>query len=213
MPFHIVETALTWRGELLLGANWIVATCAITVLTAVLLNFLLREPSVIAVKERKSLVATGTMIGFLVFFWVLIRWNIGVIHISSDALFIICVIMGLALVILGCIVNLLGRKALGSLWADNVTVYSNQQVLDRGIFGVVRHPLYASLIWMYFGVALVYQNYAAFLANCLVFVPAMMLRSYQEEKMLESVFPQYAEYRKRVGRFLPVWNKGERHVS
>jgi protein-S-isoprenylcysteine O-methyltransferase Ste14 len=113
---------------------------------------------------------------------------------------------GLALVVGGCLLNLAGRVALGENWADHVTLYADQRLVTRGAYRIVRHPLYASLVWMFYGAALIYSDVAALAANTLVFVPMMAVRARREERLLEAEFPDYAAYRARVGMLFPrLW--------
>ena len=105
------------------------------------------------------------------------------------------------LIVLGCGVNIAGRLNLGRNWANQVTIYEDQRLVTGVVYRLVRHPLYASLIWMFYGASLVYANVAAALANTLVFVPFMIYRARQEEKLLLKEFKDYAAYRARVGMF------------
>jgi protein-S-isoprenylcysteine O-methyltransferase Ste14 len=147
------------------------------------------------------------MVAFFVVFYLLIRLRIGEIRLPSVPLRVALVVAGLLLIVCGCWVNIAGRFALGGNWADQVTIYSDQSLVTTGVYGLVRHPLYASLVWMFLGASLVYVNLAAFLANALVFTPFMYYRARREEGLLRAEFPAYAEYGARVGMFLP----GRRH--
>ena len=101
----------------------------------------------------------------------------------------------------GCAVNILGRVQLGGNWANQATIYQKQKLVTAGVYGWVRHPLYASLIWMFFGASVVYANWFAFVLNSAIFVPFMVYRAGLEEAMLAAEFPDYGDYRRRVGMF------------
>jgi protein-S-isoprenylcysteine O-methyltransferase Ste14 len=113
----------------------------------------------------------------------------------------IMVVAGLGLVVLGCCVNIAGRLQLGRNWANQVTIYQDQRLVTSGVYRLARHPLYASLIWMFYGASIVYASWAGFLANSLIFLPFMTYRARQEEDLLAREFPDYDEYRRRVGMF------------
>jgi hypothetical protein len=72
------------------------------------------------------------------------------------------------------------------------------------VYRVVRHPLYAGLIWMFTGAALVFQNWLALAATALIFFPGVYYRGKQEEKALIAQFPAYGEYRNHTGMFFPM---------
>ena len=111
--------------------------------------------------------------------------------------------LGLVLVVAGAAVNILGRLALGRNWANHIKIYNDHSLVVNNVYGFVRHPLYASLIWMFLGASLVYFNFLAFLANALVFVPFMYYRAKQEEELLAKEFEKYKDYQKKVGMFFP----------
>ena len=189
-------------------ARRIVPLCVVALALAVLRNFRRAEQSRRVAREQKSLVATGTMTGFTVCFGLLIhlgtRTGIGVLPVAGIA-HTVLVGIGLFLMIAGTATNILGRFQLGENWANQATVYDDQTLVTRGVYALVRHPLYASLIWMFYGASLIYLNWTAFLANSLIFVPMMCYRAGIEEGMLGECFPEYKSYRQAVGMLLPHW--------
>jgi len=181
----------------------VVVLCTAAVLAAVAWNFLRARFSGQVAEQQRSPVATGTMLLFTFgVYWLLSR-HIGDLPRPGLAVDIPLVSLGLVLMVMGCAVNLLGRLRLGRNWANQVTVYEDQTLVTGGVFGVVRHPLYASLIWMFYGAGLIYLNYAALLATTFVFVPAMYYRAKQEETLLAAQFTEYEAYRRKVGMFFP----------
>lgn len=205
MP-ELPTTPLGWFDFI---AVKIVVLCTAAVLAAVAWNFLCARFSGQVAERRRSPVATGTMLLFTFGVYWLISRRIGALPRPEPTIDVPLVYLGLALMMVGCIVNLLGRLHLGRNWANQVTVYEDQTLVTGGVFGVVRHPLYASLIWMFVGASLVYLNYAALLATVCIFIPAMYYRAKQEETLLAAQFPEYEAYRKRVGMFFPKLMKNK----
>lgn len=183
-------------------ARLIVTFCAVSVLTAVFINFQLARHSHSVRSERPSLVRTGSMLAFFGIIYLLIRFRVGVYEISVIGFPL--GIAGLALVVLGAAVNIIGRFDLGRNWGNQVIIYQDHTLVNQGVYRWVRHPLYAGLIWMFVGASLVFQNWAALLATLVIFVPAMVHRGRLEEIALLAQFPDYAEYRQRTGMFLPI---------
>lgn len=184
-----------------------VTFCTVLVLTAVFLNFALARIDHSVHRRRKSVIATGSMLIFFFAFYLLIRMRIGAREIS--AVHYPGAIVGLTLLLLGTIVNLTGRLALGRNWGNQVVIYEDHKLVTNGVYRIVRHPLYAGLIWMFTGAALVFQNWAALLAVILIFYPAMYYRAKLEENALVAQFPDYADYRRRTGMFFPISMKPE----
>ena len=112
-------------------------------------------------------------------------------------------IIGLLILIIGCIINIIGRINLGKNWSNQIKIYDDHSLVSNGVYKIVRHPLYASIIWMFFGASLIYSNYLAFLANLIIFIPFMYYRAKQEETLLKNEFIDYKDYQIKVGMFFP----------
>lgn len=190
-------------GNVLLIINGAVGLCVAAVVGAVVVDFLFFQERHDQKKERKSFVATFTMFCFFFLFYGILKTGIGVLTVSGWQIRVAMIVSGLVLMIIGAIVNIAGRFRLGSNWSDQAKIYKNQTMVSDGVYGWVRHPLYASLIWMYFGASLIYSNWLAFLANVLIFIPAMYFRAKLEEKLLDNEFSEYKKYQSKIGMFFP----------
>jgi len=168
---------------------------------SILINFIEADNSHVK-KEKKSIVETGTMSLFFVGFYFIIRFNIGDITIFTP-LREIFIIVGLFMIVTGVSVNIISRFTLGKNWANQIKIYDSHAVVKTGFYSVVRHPLYASLMLMFFGASIVYGNYISFITNIAVFIPFMIFRAKQEEALLLKSLPEYKEYKKEVGMFFP----------
>jgi protein-S-isoprenylcysteine O-methyltransferase Ste14 len=195
---HAAAELQTFEG----WARLTVTLCTLSVLTAVLINFLLAHTPHAVQSRRKSSVATGSMLAFLAVIYLLIRFRVGTQVIPQ--IYYPAAVFGLALVGLGTAVNITGRFALGQNWGNQVIIYEDHKLVTRGVYRIVRHPLYAGLIWMFAGASLVFQNWLALAATMLIFFPGVYYRGKQEEKVLAAQFPDYVEYRNHTGMFFPL---------
>jgi protein-S-isoprenylcysteine O-methyltransferase Ste14 len=189
--------------------NLIVSLSVAAIFIAVFLDFLQFQQRKTVVREKKSLVETGTMTLFFLIFYFLIRTHWGIIPINSVLLRYILSGGGGLLVVIGCIVNITGRISLGKNWANQIKIYEDHTLIQTGVYRIVRHPLYASLIWMFYGACFIQLSVSAFMATTLIFVPFMIYRSSQEEVLLLQQFPEYKDYRAQTGRFFPKIFKKE----
>ena len=184
--------------------NFIVGICILAIFVAVAFNFIEdSEENKKTKRQKKSVVETGTMTGFFVLVYVLLRFQIGNFSVSYLPL----VILGLVVLIFGSFFNVWGRRYLGKNWANQIKIYSNHSLVRSGPYRIVRHPLYASLIWMFYAVSLIYSSWSTFLATSFIFVPFMYYRAKQEEKLLSKSFPEYKDFRKEIGMFFPKIKK------
>ena len=87
-----------------------------------------------------------------------------------------------------------------------VTVQENQKVIDTGLYGIVRHPMYAATVLLFLMIPLVLGSWTAF-AVFLLYVPLIIIRIRNEEAVLETGLAGYTEYKKRVRyRLIPyIW--------
>jgi protein-S-isoprenylcysteine O-methyltransferase Ste14 len=131
------------------------------------------------------------------------RSEIGRVYPKSDAVINLFSIFGSILVIAGCYVNVMGRFQLKDNWANQVVIYYNHTHVTNGVYHFVRHPLYASIIWMLIGGSLIYSDYASLISVLFVFVPMMYYRAKQEEKLLTDEFSGYSKYKLNTGMFFP----------
>jgi protein-S-isoprenylcysteine O-methyltransferase Ste14 len=76
------------------------------------------------------------------------------------------------------------------------------ELVQRGIYARVRHPLYTSVMLALLGWALIWQSVASFVA-ALTLIPFFHAKARHEETALRRTFSGYAEYAQRVPRFLP----------
>ncbi len=176
-----------------------VALATVVALGAVALNFALAKGRDAVQSEKRSPVATGTMLGFFGALYLVLRLGLTARAVPAPV-----IAFGLGLLAAGTGLNLAGRLALAGNWGDHVVVYTDHSLVVRGPYRVVRHPLYASLIWMASGASLIFGNPLALGMVLGVFVPAMVYRARQEEAVLTQRFPDYAAYRRRTGMFLPM---------
>lgn len=78
-----------------------------------------------------------------------------------------------------------------------VEVQENQKVIDTGLYGIVRHPMYMTTLILFLSMPLVLGSPFSFVIM-LCYIPIIAKRIRNEEQVLEKGLAGYAEYRKRV---------------
>ena len=94
-------------------------------------------------------------------------------------------------------------RALGKQYSGYVTLQDDHQLVQAGIYGVIRHPIYLRGLLMGLGLPLIFRSQLVFpfLAFIMVFA-AVRIR--QEEKLLAEQFgAEFDAYRRRTWRLLP----------
>ncbi|MBQ6363405.1 MAG: isoprenylcysteine carboxylmethyltransferase family protein [Lachnospiraceae bacterium] len=78
-----------------------------------------------------------------------------------------------------------------------VEVQENQKVIDTGLYGIVRHPMYMSTLFLFLAMPLVLGSVISFLIM-LFYIPIISRRITNEEQVLEAGLEGYTEYKKKV---------------
>lgn len=78
-----------------------------------------------------------------------------------------------------------------------IEVQENQKVIDTGLYGIVRHPMYAATILLFLTMPLILGSIVSFVIF-LVYPIIINKRIKNEEKVLEKELLGYAEYKDRV---------------
>ena len=78
-----------------------------------------------------------------------------------------------------------------------IEVQEDQKVIDTGLYGIVRHPMYMATIVLFLAMPLVLASPISFLVM-LLYIPLIAKRIRNEETVLESGLPGYTEYKQRV---------------
>ena len=93
---------------------------------------------------------------------------------------------------------------LGPNWSPTLEIREKHELITRGIYGVIRHPMYASQWLLAIAQPLLLQNWIAGFLNLLVFIPFYFLRVKAEEQlMIERFGDQYRAYMQSVGAVFP----------
>lgn len=87
-----------------------------------------------------------------------------------------------------------------------IVVQDNQKVIDTGLYGIVRHPMYMATTILFLSMPLVLASPISFVIM-LGYIPVIVKRIKNEEVVLEEGLEGYKDYKKRVKyRMIPcIW--------
>ena len=115
-------------------------------------------------------------------------------------------------VILASVILLMSYGMYAEVMRENIylsrtiEVQENQKVIDTGLYGIIRHPMYAVTIWLFLAIPIVLGSWWALL--CMAPYPFLIaIRILNEEKVLENNLSGYKEYKAKVKyRLVPfIW--------
>ena len=111
--------------------------------------------------------------------------------------------LGFGLTAAGAALAIWGRFTLGRNWSAVVTVKANHELIRRGPYRIVRHPIYAGMLLAVLGTGLAFGHAQGLLAF-LVALFTWKRKSLTEEKfMVEQFGEQYVQYKRDVKALIP----------
>jgi protein-S-isoprenylcysteine O-methyltransferase Ste14 len=84
-----------------------------------------------------------------------------------------------------------------------VTLKEGHELIQRGPYRVVRHPIYTGMLIMFFATALVQSHLAGFAGVLLMFASFWIKLGREEGLMLQQFPERYAAYQQHVKRIIP----------
>ena len=112
--------------------------------------------------------------------------------------------LGILLLASGVFVFWRAHADLGLNWSPTLEIREKHELITEGIYGVIRHPMYASQWLVAIAQPLLLHNWIAGFLNLLAFIPFYLLRVKAEEHlMLDTFGRQYREYMKTTGGVFP----------
>jgi protein-S-isoprenylcysteine O-methyltransferase Ste14 len=110
-------------------------------------------------------------------------------------------------IILALIVFWRAHADLKTNWSPSLEIREKHELITHGIYGYIRHPMYASQWLWVIAQPLLLQNWLAGWLDLFVFILFYFLRVRAEEKLMIDTFgEQYRDYMKKVGGVFPKLN-------
>ncbi|MBO6128834.1 MAG: isoprenylcysteine carboxylmethyltransferase family protein [Pseudobutyrivibrio sp.] len=114
--------------------------------------------------------------------------------------------------IVGTVIFLLAYALYAEVLRENeylsrtIEVQEGQKVVDTGLYGIVRHPMYMATVLLFLSMPIILGSIPSFVVM-LMYIPIIAKRIRNEEKVLEDGLDGYKQYKERVKyRIIPfVW--------
>lgn len=78
-----------------------------------------------------------------------------------------------------------------------IEVQENQKVIDTGLYGIVRHPMYSATLLMFLSIPIILRSYYSFIVF-IIYPVLIVKRILNEEKVLEAELEGYKNYKESV---------------
>lgn len=150
--------------------------------------------------EQKTVVALSGIMFLAAFVSAGLNFRFGWIVLPDNVTYISAVIFLIAYVLYAEVM----RE--NEYLSRTIEVQENQKVIDTGMYGIVRHPMYFTTVLLFLSMPLVLGSVISF-AVMLFYFPIIIKRILNEEEVLEKGLSGYGEYKKKVKyRLIPfIW--------
>ena len=190
-----------WQGWLLMGILFVPMFIAGLVMLA-------RNPDLLRKrlnakeeeKEQKTVVALSGLLFIAAFVVAGLNWRFQWIVLPNWA------VWTAAAVFLACYLLYAEVLRENTYLSRTIEVQENQKVVDTGLYGIVRHPMYMATTLLFLAMPLVLASPISFLI-LLLYIPLIAKRIKNEESVLEEGLEGYKEYKTKVKyRMIPfIW--------
>lgn len=115
--------------------------------------------------------------------------------------------IGCVALALGVSIRIAAVATLNRQFTTKVSILEKHEIVDKGIYGIIRHPAYLGHLASLLGMGLISENWVSLAALAALPPAAILYRIYVEERALLRHFgPAYAAYARRTKRLLPgLW--------
>lgn len=151
-------------------------------------------------KEQKSVVALSGVMFVAAFVVAGLNWRFQWLMLPNWAVWVAAALFMFGYILYGVVL----RE--NTYLSRTIEVQENQKVIDTGLYGIVRHPMYTATIILFLAMPLVLASPISFLIM-LLYIPLISKRIRNEEAVLEEGLKGYREYKQRVKyKVLPyIW--------
>jgi protein-S-isoprenylcysteine O-methyltransferase Ste14 len=111
--------------------------------------------------------------------------------------------LGAAVVVLGLVVAIWARRTLAANWSGTVQFKVGHELVEKGPYRFVRHPIYTGILLLCLGTAIYSARLGSWLGFGLIFL-GFWIKLRQEEVLMTRHFPaEYPAYKARVKALIP----------
>ena len=184
---------LKWRG------GWILMSILFVPMLAAGIIMYFKAPDLLESRlrakenqnEQKHVIGYSVIMFLLVFIIAGLNYRFGWINMPD------------AVVYVGTAIFLLSYALFGEVLRENrylsrvIEVRKDQKVVDSGLYGIVRHPMYFATLFLFLSMPLVLNSLPSFIVM-LSYIPIIVKRIRNEEEVLEKELTGYKEYKHKV---------------
>ena len=109
------------------------------------------------------------------------------------------------MIIVGLIIRIIAIRTLNQHFTYTVTKIENHELIESGLYKIIRHPGYLGQMMVFIGTSVALSNWLSVLSMIIPVVFGFIYRISVEEKfMIKQMGEKYIDYQKRTKRLIPT---------
>jgi protein-S-isoprenylcysteine O-methyltransferase Ste14 len=115
------------------------------------------------------------------------------------------IVLAILFFALACLLSWTSARTLGRFLRFEAALDADHQLVRRGPYAVVRHPIYASMLCLFLGMAAMLATPVTLVVALALFLTGTEIRVRIEDKLLAAHFgEEFAEYRRTTPAYVPL---------
>jgi len=111
-------------------------------------------------------------------------------------------VLGLILFLIGLTIRLIGKRTLGKYYSYALKTSPDHELIQKGLYRYIRHPIYLAVIIYGLGVPLFFSSLYGFIL-LLGLIPLILYRIIEERMLLDEFGEEYKEYMEKSKKLIP----------
>jgi protein-S-isoprenylcysteine O-methyltransferase Ste14 len=112
--------------------------------------------------------------------------------------------VGLAIMVIGIIIRAIAIATLWRYFTVDVSIREGHELVDRGLYGVIRHPAYTGSLLSFLGLGFAFGNWLSVGIIAVATIAGFSYRICVEESaLIEHFGDRYRDYMQRTKRLIP----------
>ena len=104
----------------------------------------------------------------------------------------------------GIVVRILCKMWLRRFFSINIKIRTNHEVVKKGLYKYVRHPMYTSILMIFIGFAGIFSSILGIISTLVFILPTILIRIHREEYYLKKQTKErYENYMKKTKKLIP----------
>ncbi|MES2761066.1 MAG: isoprenylcysteine carboxylmethyltransferase family protein [Bacteroidota bacterium] len=112
-------------------------------------------------------------------------------------------IIGLLFVVTGMVIACWARYLLGKNWSFSVQKKKDHELITKGVYKIVRHPIYTGLLLMFVGHTIIVGEYRGLIAVLIIFISFYFKLRKEETWLIELFGDKYLKYQNKTKAIIP----------